>query len=249
MYFEVSGEGMPIIFIHPPAMGLVTFNKQKPLAEKYRIIMYDIRGNGRSGFTNEKITIPLLADDVRKLLDHLEIKKTVICCYSSGASIALEFALAFPERLHALIFSGGFPEVNSFLLAQQFRLGMLTARCNGIRLLAKALAISHTMEKAFQQEIYEYVLKVNPTILYQLYETGLHHNCTERLSEITQPLLLVYGRKDDYIHKHYKLFERNMMKTETIFIDRAKHEIPTRHFTEFNKIIDQFLQKLPLISR
>jgi len=249
MYFEVSGEGMPVIFIHPPAMGLVTFKKQKPLAEKYKVIVYDIRGNGHSGFTNEKITIPLLADDLRKLLDHLDIKKAVLCSYSSAASIALAFAIEFPERLHALIFSGGYPEVKSFLLAQQFRLGMLTARCNGIKLLAKAIAISHTKEKAFQREIYNYVLKVDPTILYQMYKAGLLFNCTERLSDITQPLLLIYGRKDDYIHKHYRLFERNMIKTETIFIDRAKHQIPTSNFIEFNKIIDHFLQKLPTISR
>lgn len=248
MYFEMNGEGVPIVFIHPPAMGSVTFKKQKPLAENYKIITYDMRGNGLSGSSEDKITIPLLASDLKKLLDELQIGETVICGYSNGGSIALEFALQYPERIKALILSGGFPAVNSFLLAQEFRLGMLTARCNGIKLLAKVLAISHTKEKEFQREIYEYVLKVKPMILYEMYKAGLYYNCTDRLSKLTKPLLLVYGGKDDYIHKHKKIFERNMMKTDTIFIDKSRHQIPTKHFHEFNKIIDNFLQKLSSIS-
>lgn len=249
MYYEVDGNGIPIVFIHPPAMGSITFKKQKSLAEKYKMITYDIRGNGESGFSNEEITISLLADDIRKLLDELEIKEAVICGYSNGGSIALEFALKYPDRVMALILSGGFPKVKSFLLAQEFRLGMVTARCKGIKLLAKVLAVSHTKDKHFQREIYKTILKINPTILFQMYKTGLVYNCTDKLSKITKPVLLVYGRKDDYIHKHYKLFEKKLLNTEIIFIDKARHQIPTKHFLEFNKIVDRFLQKLPSHSR
>lgn len=248
MYYEISGDGDPIIFIHPPAMGLVTFRKQRPLAEKYKMITYDIRGNGLSGSSNEKITIELLAADLKKLLDELQIDKAVLCCYSNGASIGLEFALTFPDRIKALLFSGGFPKVDSFLLAGLFRLGMLTARCKGIKLLAKVLAVSHTNEREFQQEIYEYILKVDPTILYEMYKAGFTYNCTDRLPQLTKPLLLVYGGKVDYIHKHYKLFESQMMYTDAIFIDQSNHQIPTRHDLEFNKIIDKFMQKLASVS-
>lgn len=248
MYYEISGDGEPIIFIHPPAMGIVTFKKQKPLAEKYKLITYDIRGNGLSGSSNEKITIPLLATDLKKLLDELQLDQVVLCCYSNAASIGLEFALTFPDRIKALLFSGGFPIVDSFLLAGLFRLGMLTARCKGIKLLAKVLAVSHTSERDFQREIYEYILKVNPTILYEMYKAGFSYNCTDRLPQITKPLLLVYGGKVDYIHKHYKLFEPLMMNTDTIFIDQSNHQIPTKHYHEFNKIIDKFMQKHAIVS-
>lgn len=217
MYFEMSGEGVPIVFIHPPAMGSVTFKKQQTLAEKYKIITYDIRGNGLSGCSTEKITMPLLAQDLKVLLDELQIREAVICGYSNGGSIALEFALQNPGYIKALILSGGFPAVNSFLLAQQFRLGMLTARCKGIKLLAKVLAKSHTKEIEFQREIYEYVLKVNPTVLYEMYKAGLNYNCTDRLTQLTKPLLLVYGGKDDYIHKHYKLILFLLIKLDIKF--------------------------------
>lgn len=243
MYYEVNGEGTPIVFIHPPAMGLVTFKKQDKLAQKYKMITYDMRGNGLSGFTDDKITIPLLAHDLRQLLDFLHIGEAVICGYSNGSSVALEFALLFPERTKAIILSGGFPEVDSFLLLQQFRLGIVTARYKGIRLLGKVLALSHTKEKLFQQEIYNYIQKVNPSILYQMYQEGLNYNCTVRLSQLKKPLLLVYGGKIHYLHKHYKLFESYVLNTHTIFIGAARHQIPTKHYLEFNKIVDQFMIK------
>ncbi len=242
MYYEVEGNGIPIVFVHPPAMGLVTFKKQKVLAKKYKVITYDIRGNGRSGFTAEKITMPLLAKDLLKLLDHLNIDKAIIAGYSNGCSIVLEFALAYPDRTKAVILSGGFPEVNSYLLEQQFRLGMLTAKWKGVKLLAKVLSMSHTTEKQFRWELYHYILEVNPRILYELYREGLAYNCSVRLSQITQPFLLTYGGKIHYLHKHYKLFESYVKHTETIFIGNARHQIPTKHFLEFNKIVDQFLQ-------
>lgn len=244
MYYEAEGNGTPIVFVHPPAMGHVTFKKQKVLAEKYKLITYDLRGNGRSGCTDEKITMPLLANDLAKLLDHLNIEQAVIGGYSNACSIVLEFALTYPERTRAVMLSGGFPEVNSYLLEQQFRLGMLTARWKGIKLLAKVLSKSHTPEKQFQKELYEYILKVNPQILYEIYKQGLAYNCTVRLSQLKQPLLLMYGGKIHYLHKHYKLFESYVKHTETIFIGNARHQIPTKHYLEFNKIVDQFMQRI-----
>lgn len=197
---------------------------------------------------NEKITIPLLAKDLNRLLEELQIEEAVFCSYSNGASIALEFALSYPKKTKALILASGFSEVSSFLLAQQFRVGMMTARLNGIKFLAKIFALSHTGEKAFQREIYEYVLKVNPQILYEMYKVGFTYNCTERLSEINKPVLLIYGQQDHYLHKYCKIFEKKLKYTETVLINQSKHQVPTKHFREFNKIIDQFLQNIPSFS-
>jgi pimeloyl-ACP methyl ester carboxylesterase len=47
-----------------------------------------------------------LADDVHALLDALHIKQAVICGYSNGGSIALEFALRYPHKVKMLIKTG-----------------------------------------------------------------------------------------------------------------------------------------------
>lgn len=124
LYYEEKGNGTPLLFIHPPGMGHVVFCRQKPLARDFRLILYDMRGNGRSSPSDGPITVPLLADDVSVLLRSLGIGRAIICGYSSGGSVALDFALRYPQHVKQLILIGGFPEVCTPLLWGEFWLGI-----------------------------------------------------------------------------------------------------------------------------
>ncbi|RBW71357.1 alpha/beta fold hydrolase [Bacillus taeanensis] len=242
LYYEVRGKGIPILFIHPPAMGHVTFKKQAPLAEHCQVITFDMRGHGSSGTTNEKITIKLLADDILALLDHLSIEKAVLFGYSNGGSIAQEFVLSYPERSQGLILCGGFSEVNSFLLYQEFLLGIATAKLKGLTLLGKILSKAHCAEKDFKKELESSVKKTNPAVLYQMYTKGLSYNCTKRLSQIDVPLLLIYGAMDFYVHHYKNLFLQAVKKTDVVYVSKARHQVPTRHYHECNKIIEGYIK-------
>ena len=76
LYYEEMGSGTPILFIHPPEMGHIVFRHQQSLSSHFRIIMYDMRGNGKSSPSNRPITIPLLADDICRLLNTLDVNKS-----------------------------------------------------------------------------------------------------------------------------------------------------------------------------
>jgi pimeloyl-ACP methyl ester carboxylesterase len=244
LYFEEEGKGKSIVFVHPPGMGLVTFKKQQPLSESFHFITFDLRGNGKSGNTNERITIPLLASDIVHLLDHLGIEKTVICGYSNGGSIALEFALSNPERIEGLILIGGFPEVNTWLLRAEFLLGIYAAKLKMIPLIAKAIGTAHGKSKSFKQELDQYFRLTNPEILHQMYIEGLKYNCTKRLQTLKVPLLLVYGAKDHYVHSYQKLFQQYVKQTDIVFISKSRHQIPTKFHNELNRVIKDFMLSL-----
>ncbi|ASF41008.1 hypothetical protein CEH05_18320 [Halobacillus halophilus] len=124
MYYTSSGAGVPIVFIHPPHMGHHVFKYQNVLSNQFRIITYDIRGHGNSGKNEKPPTIQQLANDLQLLLDRLGIDEAIIVGYSSGSSIAQAFALTYPDRMKALVLSGGFPEINTFLLRMQYYLGL-----------------------------------------------------------------------------------------------------------------------------
>ncbi|MBE4908985.1 alpha/beta hydrolase [Bacillus luteolus] len=246
IYYESSGSGKPIVFIHPPGMGLITFRKQLPLSKHYTTVCIDLRGNGKSGYDNEKITLPLLAQDICEVLEHLDIKQAVICGYSNGGSIALELALSHPNRVSGLILMGGFPEVNTFLLRSEFKLGIVTVRMKGLPFLAKVLGQAHGTDKEYKKEIENYVLKANPEILYQMYVEGLKYNCTNRLSDIRVPVLLIDGTRDFYLHSYQKMLEREIENTTKVFISKARHQIPTKHADEVNRIIQEYMVKLDM---
>ncbi|KAF0995860.1 AB hydrolase superfamily protein YvaM [Geobacillus sp. TFV-3] len=57
LYYEEKGEGTPLLFIHPPGMGHAVFCRQEPLARHFRLILYDMRGNGRSSSADAPITV------------------------------------------------------------------------------------------------------------------------------------------------------------------------------------------------
>ncbi|MFC4320408.1 alpha/beta fold hydrolase [Litchfieldia salsa] len=244
IYYEIHGSGKPILFIHPPGMGLVTFKQQLPLSESYQVITYDMRGNGNSKASREEISISLLAKDINELLNHLKLEKVCICGYSNGGSVALEFVLTFPERVDGVILLGGFPEVNTFLLRTEFLLGIYTVKMRGLSVLARVLGKAHGKSKEYQKEIENDVLKANPTILHRMYVEGLSYKCTDRLSEIKSPVLLVDGAVDFYLHKYQKHLEQNIKDSTLVFISKAKHQIPTKHAKELNQIIAGFLEKI-----
>lgn len=243
LYYEETGSGYPILFIHPPGMGSITFKYQRPLGNHFRIILMDLRGNGQSGFNSEKISINLFTRDIIALLDALQIKKTVICGYSNGGSIALDLCLTYPERVSGIILLGGFSEVNSFILYTEFKMGINIVKHHGLNILAKILGKMHGTSKEFQKELEQYFRKTNDRILYETYKAGLAYNCTNRLSELKIPILLIDGALDIYMHHYQHKIREYLPNAELIFVTNAFHQLPTKHSNEINQIISAFMNK------
>lgn len=78
------------------------------LAAGYRVIAFDNRGHGASEklYDLEDYGAPLMAEDARRLLDHLAIPRAHVIGYSMGARMAAFLALAHPERIRSLVFGG-----------------------------------------------------------------------------------------------------------------------------------------------
>jgi len=98
-----SGEGPALVFLHgglashEAVMPIVT-----PLSDRYRVIAPDLRGSGRS-HSSESLTFDRMADDIARLLDHLDVAQAFIGGISSGSGIAVRFALRHPARARALL--------------------------------------------------------------------------------------------------------------------------------------------------
>ena len=77
-----------------------------PFLANHRCIALDSRGAGRSGETDEDITISTLAKDVIKLMDHLNIPKAILVGHSMGGPLVLTVAAISPERAAAVVALG-----------------------------------------------------------------------------------------------------------------------------------------------
>lgn len=243
IYYEIEGNGTPIVFVHPPGMGHVTFHLQRRLAEHYQIIFLDLRGNGRSGRTKDPVTVEDMAQDVVRVVDHLNLDKVIVCGYSNGGSVAQEFALRHPEKVSGVVLCGGFPEVSTFLLEKEFELGIWGAKNHLMPLFGQVLARSHYKEKQNINILNDYVKKTNPDLLQTMYENGLEYRCTDQLQHIEVPLLLIYGSRDFYIHFYQLEYAKRVKDLEIVHVSKSTHQVPTKFPDEFNAIIKSWVTR------
>lgn len=133
LYYTVQGQGTPILFIHPPVLTHFNFKYQmEELSKYFKVITFDIRGHGRSSFSRQPLTYPLIVEDMKQLLDHLDIQKAFICGYSTGGPIALEFLLTKPNRAWGGIVISGISEVSDWVLKNRIALGIALAKSKAL---------------------------------------------------------------------------------------------------------------------
>jgi 3-oxoadipate enol-lactonase len=104
MYYEEQGQGEPLLLIMGLGMhSLAWIMQTAAMAQKFRTIVFDNRGAGRTSAPPGPYTIRQMADDTRGLLDHLGIEKAHIVGVSMGGMIAQELAINYPERVGRLV--------------------------------------------------------------------------------------------------------------------------------------------------
>ncbi len=102
LYYEVAGEGQPLVLVHGFSLDTRMWDAQfELLAQHYRVIRYDLRGFGKSALPSSASYAH--HQDLKALLDHLGIAQAYLLGLSLGGAITLEFTLAYPELTHALI--------------------------------------------------------------------------------------------------------------------------------------------------
>ena len=113
MYWEVSGkpDGVPVVFLHGgPGAGASAAHRRFFDPARYRIVIFDQRGAGRSAPLGELTdnTTPHLIADIEALRRHLDIDRWVVFGGSWGSTLALAYGEAHPDRCLAFVLRGIF---------------------------------------------------------------------------------------------------------------------------------------------
>ena len=109
MYYRERGQGPPLVLAHG-LMGSIDMmdalgENPESLSRRFRLINYDARGHGRSGYTTDPAGYSwyALAEDLLALLRHLGIERAYVGGGSMGAGTSLVFALDHPEMVERLV--------------------------------------------------------------------------------------------------------------------------------------------------
>lgn len=106
VHYQTRGEGPDVILIHGLSSSLAAwYNGTLPslVAAGFRVTVYDLRGHGLSQMTPTGYSSAEMAEDLKALLDALEIDRVLLAGHSFGGTIAMHFAVVNPERTGGVV--------------------------------------------------------------------------------------------------------------------------------------------------
>lgn len=107
MYYEIAGSGDRVLQVPGAVNGHEGYAAVTPgMAKHFTVIDYDPRGYGLSDRPQQKYTFDVWAKDMAGLLDALGVERTAVHGGSMGSSLAIHYAVHYPERVAALVLSG-----------------------------------------------------------------------------------------------------------------------------------------------
>lgn len=219
--FTEKGYGAPLILLHGNGESSGYFvNQIDRFANEYRVIAVDTRGHGASPRGNKPFTLETFADDLKNLLDSLNIEKANILGFSDGGNIAVIFALKYPERVASLVLNG----------ANLFPSGLKSSFLIPVKVLFAVFSLlSHFSRRAKRRSELLYLMAKQPNIHPQALES------------IKCPVLVMAGTKDVIKEKHTKLIAASLPNARLCFL-KGGHFIIKTNSVEFNSEVEKFLR-------
>ncbi len=104
-YYEQRGDGPPLVFVHGAGLDHRMWSPQmEALDDEFDMVAYDYRGHGQTGPTaREEYSIQMFADDLRALLQELDVREPILCGHSYGGLIVGEYATQYPDDVAGVV--------------------------------------------------------------------------------------------------------------------------------------------------
>jgi 3-oxoadipate enol-lactonase len=257
--YEVSGEGRPIVLLHEGIADRRMWNREFALLPReHRVVRYDLRGYGGSTPATSSYSA---VRDVVALLDHLGWKRPLIVGPSMGGRIALDLALAHPERVGGLLLiapgysgmdydhvPGGKAtferdETLSKAAADAWAAGKLDEATEHLRqlwasaLTGRSLDLFRTMVRDNAKEVFE--------DRSAQHETREGKPAAARLDEIRAPTLVLVGDRDNPAMPHLANFlARGISGAKVQLVPGADHLLNLSRPDAFDAALQTFVASL-----
>ncbi|HRG51381.1 MAG TPA: alpha/beta fold hydrolase [Bacteroidia bacterium] len=255
--YDDLGEGkLPIIFIHGFPFDKSSWKLQQNYLSQYtRVITYDIRGFGKSTPGEEKISISLLADDLIKFMDALQVPKAVICGLSMGGYILLNALNRYPDRFAAIILSDTQCIADSAEAKEKRQKNIQLVASGGLSEYTENMIQNLFYSESFTTKpeaiaaIRKVMLTTQPTIITDtLHALANREEMCYTLEKIIIPTLVISGKEDKSIPFQQSSFMHQQIPRSILqLIDKAGHLPNLEQPDEFNRLIKDFALSMQIM--
>jgi len=230
----------PILLTHAFAATLQMWEPQFEAWRDYRVIGWDMRGHGGTDSppTQDAYTEKLTVEDMAALLRHLGIRQAVIGGLSLGGYISLEFQLAHPEMVRALILCNtgpGYRKDDARAGWNDFSIGYAKRfEERGLDGLGRGIEIDRTRQ--YQRSAQGLAFAARGIL------TQRDANVMEHLEQIDVPVLIVLGADDERYKAGGEYMAAKIPNARKVVIEQAGHAVNLYQPDKFNAAVLQFLE-------
>ena len=251
-----KASGRPIVFIHGFSQCWLTWTRQmhSPLADSYRLIAIDMRGHGlsdkpREGYADSQ----LWADDVRAVIQSLDLDQPVLCGWSYGPLMILDYLRHCGEDgIGAVNFIGGITKIGSddavsVLTAEFLSLipGFFSVEAeDSVRSLGSLLGLC--FEQALSSEerylMLGYNVSVPPYVRQALFSRSFDND--DLLPTLRKPVLITHGTKDAVVKPQVIDRQMGRMSSAKVRMLATGHACFWDDAAAYNQCLQDFVENL-----
>jgi pimeloyl-ACP methyl ester carboxylesterase len=268
MFYEMKGEGFPLVMINGMNDNLDCWDPRLigALSKKFKLILFDNRGAGRTDISDREYTIRLFADDIAGLMNTLGISRANVLGISMGGMIAQELAINYPRNVSKLILCSTSSQWNPNKEGSRI-LSAMERGCSIEELVETYLSFPFvkdypidfirrdpTVVNAFTADF----VKENPDLVNLYFQRAMNHlisvgaskrqfnavkkfNTQGRLQKIKVPTLVLHGKKDFvFAPENGSNLAEGIPNAKLVHLQKSAHYL-AEEMNEVVRVITEFL--------
>lgn len=245
LWIEDAGAGPAVVLTHGySATADMWAPQRRALEERYRVATWDLRGHGRSASPDDPgaYSHELAIDDLREILDALDVERAVVGGLSLGGFLSLAFYGRYPERVRALVIADSGPGYRSDEARSQWN-ALAQSRARDLEERGLEALAGGTRERTEAMLVHgsaQGLAHAARGLLAQRDATVI-----DSLGGIGVPTLVVVGSEDEPFLAPCEYMARKIPGARLEIIEGAGHAANLDRPEHFNKVLLDFLDGLP----
>ncbi|WP_163971529.1 2-succinyl-6-hydroxy-2,4-cyclohexadiene-1-carboxylate synthase [Oceanobacillus halotolerans] len=254
-WYEVHGEGVPVVCLHGFTGTSQTWSSfLTSWQASFQVITVDLPGHGKTKVEHPR-SMEDCCEDLRQLLDHLQLESVHLLGYSMGGRTALSFAMLYPNHVRSLILESASPglstseermariERDDKLASKITREGIIAFVdfWENIPLFATQKQLPENIQAAIRMERLEQdEAGLAQSLCYM--GTGKQPSWWNDLQTFVRPVLLLVGEMD---HKFIKInveMQKVFPNSTLKMVEKSGHAIHVEQPAFFDKLVTEFLK-------
>jgi non-heme chloroperoxidase len=255
LHFDDIGSGPPVVLLHGMLMSGQFFRRQvHALSSRYRLVIPDMRGHGRSEKVLHGHTVANYARDLKALLEHLNVERPVLVGWSMGAMVAYEYLkLVGQEAVAGLAIVDQPPSDFAWdgyefgLLTPQSLAGFVEDVQMDLRAVAQSFAdlMLHAPGPDDTTWMVEEITMVPPAVASTILVNQTLRDDREFIATLQLPTLVLFGRDDKVTSPEAGTYIAGQIPGAQLHIFERSSHCPFYEEPElFNEVLGRFLSEV-----